>query len=183
MGGDQGKLSGPDLSAGIGEEALGANATLLGHAAGEAVLLVRRGGDVLAVGATCTHYGGPLAEGAVVGDTIRCPWHHGCFNLRTGTAERGPALNALPCFSVARDGSRIRVGARKPDVTPAPPVAPRTIVIVGAGAAGDSAAATLRREGYAGDVRVFGADAAPPVDRPNLSKDYLAGTAPEEWIP
>jgi NADPH-dependent 2,4-dienoyl-CoA reductase/sulfur reductase-like enzyme/nitrite reductase/ring-hydroxylating ferredoxin subunit len=183
MGGDQGKLPGPDLSAGIGEEALGADATLLGHAAGEAVLLVRRGGDVLAVLATCTHYGGPLAEGAVVGDTVRCPWHHGCFNLRTGTAERGPALNALPCLTVTRDGGRIRVGARKPDVTPAPPVAPRTIVIVGAGAAGDSAAATLRREGYAGDVRVFGADSAPPVDRPNLSKDYLAGTAPEEWIP
>jgi len=72
MGGDQGKLSGPNLSAGIGEEALGADATLLGHAGGEAVLLVRRGGDVLAVGATCTHYGGPLAEGVVVGDTIRC---------------------------------------------------------------------------------------------------------------
>src|SRR5260221_3047920 len=155
MGGDQGKLSGPDLSAGIGEEALGADATLLGHAAGEAVLLVRRGGDVLAVGATCTHYGGPLAEGAVVGDTVRCPWHHGCFNLRTGTAERGPALNALPCFTVARDGGRIRLCAPKPDVTPAPPVAPRTIVIVGAGAAGDSAAATLRREGYAGDFRIF----------------------------
>jgi NADPH-dependent 2,4-dienoyl-CoA reductase/sulfur reductase-like enzyme/nitrite reductase/ring-hydroxylating ferredoxin subunit len=184
MGGDQGKLSGPDLSAGIEEAALGADATLLGHAGGEAVLLVRRGGDVLAVGSVCTHYGGPLAEGAVVGDTVRCPWHHACFDLRTGTAERGPALNPLPCFAVARDGGRIRVGARKPELVPAPPgAAPRTIVIVGAGAAGDSAAATLRREGYAGDIRVFGADAAPPVDRPNLSKDYLAGTAPEEWLP
>jgi NADPH-dependent 2,4-dienoyl-CoA reductase/sulfur reductase-like enzyme/nitrite reductase/ring-hydroxylating ferredoxin subunit len=184
MGGDQAKLSGPNLSAGIDEATLGADASLLGHAAGEAVLLVRRGGDVLAVGATCTHYGGPLAEGAIVGDTVRCPWHHACFDLRTGTAERGPALNALPCYSVARDGGRIRVGARKPDVTPAvPAAAPRTIAIVGAGAAGDSAAATLRREGFAGDIRLFGADAAPPVDRPNLSKDYLAGTAPEEWLP
>src|SRR5450432_973650 len=184
MGGEQGKLSGPDLAAGVEEAALGADATLLGHAGGEAVLLVRSGDDVLAVGATCTHYGGPLAEGAIVGGTVRCPWHHACFDLRTGTAERGPALNPLPCFAVARAGGRIRVGARKPDVEPsAPTAAPRTIVIVGAGAAGDSAAATLRREGYAGDIRVFGADAAPPVDRPNLSKDYLAGTAPEEWMP
>ena len=184
MGGDQAKLSGPDLAAGVDESALAAEASLLGHAAGEAVLLVRRGGDVLAVGATCTHYGGPLAEGALVGDTVRCPWHHACFDLRTGTAERGPALNALPCFTVARAGGRIRVGARKPDVTPAlPAAAPRTIAIVGAGAAGESAAATLRREGYAGDIHLFGADEAPPVDRPNLSKDYLAGTAPEEWLP
>ena len=185
MGGDQGKLTGPDLSAGIDEAALASDATLLGHSGGEAVLLVRRGGDVLAVGATCTHYGGPLAEGVVVGDTVRCPWHHACFDLRTGTAERGPALNPLPCFEVARGGGRIRVGARKPEaVAPSPPAAaPRTIAIVGAGAAGDSAAATLRREGYAGDIHLFGADAAPPVDRPNLSKDYLAGTAPEEWLP
>ena len=184
MGGDQAKLSGPDLSAGIDEAALGADTALLGHAAGEAVLLVRRGGDVLAVGATCTHYGGPLAEGALVGDTVRCPWHHACFDLRTGTAERGLALNALPCFAVARAGGHIRVGARKPDVAPPPPAAaPRTIAIVGAGAAGDSAAATLRREGYAGDIKLYGADPAAPVDRPNLSKDYLAGTAPEEWLP
>jgi NADPH-dependent 2,4-dienoyl-CoA reductase/sulfur reductase-like enzyme/nitrite reductase/ring-hydroxylating ferredoxin subunit len=184
MGGDQGKLTGPDLSAGIDEAALAAEGTLLGHAAGEAVLLVRRGGDVLAVGATCTHYGGPLAEGALVGDTVRCPWHHACFNLRTGTAERGPALNPLACYGVARAGGRIRVGARLPDPRPTSPGGgPRAIVIVGAGAAGDSAAATLRREGYRGELRVFGADAAPPVDRPNLSKDYLAGTAPEEWLP
>jgi NADPH-dependent 2,4-dienoyl-CoA reductase/sulfur reductase-like enzyme/nitrite reductase/ring-hydroxylating ferredoxin subunit len=184
MGGDQAKLSGPDLGAGIDEKTLDADAPLLGHAGGEAVLLVRRGGDVLAVGATCTHYSGPLAEGLLVGDTVRCPWHHACFDLRTGVPERGPALNALPCYSVSRAGGKIRVGARKPAAEPAiPAAAPRTIVIVGAGAAGDSAAATLRREGYAGDIRMIGADPAVPVDRPNLSKDYLAGTAPEEWLP
>jgi NADPH-dependent 2,4-dienoyl-CoA reductase/sulfur reductase-like enzyme/nitrite reductase/ring-hydroxylating ferredoxin subunit len=184
MGGDQGKLTGPDLAAGIDEAALAPDAPLLGQAGGEAVMLVRRGGDVLAVAATCTHYGGPLTEGAFVGDTVRCPWHHACFDLRTGTAERGPALHALACFDVARVGGRLRVGARKPDPRPtAPSGAPRSIVIIGAGAAGDSAAATLRRERYTGEISIFGADAAPPVDRPNLSKDYLAGTAPEEWLP
>jgi NADPH-dependent 2,4-dienoyl-CoA reductase/sulfur reductase-like enzyme len=125
-----------------------------------------------------------LAEGVIVGDTVRCPWHHACFDLRTGVPDRGPALNPLPCFDVSRSGGRIRVGARKPEaVAPVPAAAPRTIAIIGAGAAGDSAAATLRREGYAGDIRMFGADPAVPVDRPNLSKDYLAGTAPEEWLP
>jgi NADPH-dependent 2,4-dienoyl-CoA reductase/sulfur reductase-like enzyme/nitrite reductase/ring-hydroxylating ferredoxin subunit len=183
MGGEPAKLSGPDLGAGIDDGALG-DAPLLGHAAGQAVLLVRRGAEVLAVGATCTHYGGPLAEGVFEGDNVRCPWHHACFDLRTGTAVRGPALGALPCYSVERDGGRIRVGApRQAPAAPVPAAAPRTIVIVGAGAAGEAAAETLRREGFAGDLRVFGADAAPPVDRPNLSKDYLAGTAPEEWLP
>jgi NADPH-dependent 2,4-dienoyl-CoA reductase/sulfur reductase-like enzyme/nitrite reductase/ring-hydroxylating ferredoxin subunit len=183
MGGQETKLSGPDLSAGIDEATL-AEEPLLGHARGEAVLLVRRGADVLAVGATCTHYGGPLAEGIVEGDTVRCPWHHACFDLRDGAAVRGPALNPLPCFSVERAGGRLRVGGPKPEAAPVVPLAaPRTIVIVGAGAAGEAAAETLRREGFAGDVRVFGADPALPVDRPNLSKDYLAGTAPEEWLP
>jgi NADPH-dependent 2,4-dienoyl-CoA reductase/sulfur reductase-like enzyme/nitrite reductase/ring-hydroxylating ferredoxin subunit len=183
MGGDQAKLSGPDLTAGVDDATVG-DAPLLGHANGEAVVLVRRGPDVLAVGATCTHYSGPLAEGVVEGDTIRCPWHHACFDLRTGAALRGPALNALPCYDVERAGGRIRVGARKPEVTPAAPAgAPRRIAIVGAGAAGEAAAEALRNEGFAGELRVFGADPALPVDRPNLSKDFLAGTAPEEWLP
>ena len=183
MGGGESKLTGPDLAAGIAEGDLGAQ-PLLGHAHGEPVLLVRRNGDVHAVGATCTHYGGPLAEGLVVGDTIRCPWHHACFDLKTGAAERGPALNPIPCYAVKRAGGRIQVGAASAPVpVPTPAAAPRTIAIIGAGAAGESAAETLRREGHAGEIVMFGADTAPPVDRPNLSKDYLAGTAPEEWIP
>ena len=186
MGGEQAKLSGPDLAAGIAEGDLGADAPMLGHAGGEAVLLVRRGGDVLAVGATCTHYGGPLAEGLVTGDQVHCPWHHACFDLRSGAPVGGPGLSPIPCFTVERGGGRIRVGAkREPQAPPATATAPapRTIAIVGAGAAAQSAAETLRREGYAGAIRMFGADEAPPVDRPNLSKDYLAGNAPEEWIP
>ena len=56
-------------------------------------------------------------------------------------------------------------------------------MIVGGGAAGLAAADMLRREGYDGPLTIVSADASPPVDRPNLSKDYLAGTAQEEWIP
>jgi NADPH-dependent 2,4-dienoyl-CoA reductase/sulfur reductase-like enzyme len=118
MAGDEAKLTGPDLEAGIPEGELGPDASRLGHARGEPVLLVRRGDEIFALGATCTHYGGPLGEGLVVGETVRCPWHHACFDLRTGAPVRAPALNE-----------------------------------------------------------------SPPVDRPNLSKDYLAGTAPEDWIP
>jgi NADPH-dependent 2,4-dienoyl-CoA reductase/sulfur reductase-like enzyme len=56
-------------------------------------------------------------------------------------------------------------------------------VIIGAGAAGECAAETLRREGYTGRLTLYDIDPDAPYDRPNLSKDYLAGTASEDWIP
>jgi NADPH-dependent 2,4-dienoyl-CoA reductase/sulfur reductase-like enzyme/nitrite reductase/ring-hydroxylating ferredoxin subunit len=178
------KLTGPDLETGVTEQEVRPGGALLGHARGEPVLLVRNGDQLYAVGASCTHYGGPLAEGRATGDSIRCPWHHACFDLRTGAPLRAPALNPLPCYDVERADGRIRVGARRGDpVTLRRASALRTIAIVGAGAAGESAAETLRREGYDGEILLFGADEALPVDRPNLSKDYLAGAAPEEWLP
>jgi NADPH-dependent 2,4-dienoyl-CoA reductase/sulfur reductase-like enzyme/nitrite reductase/ring-hydroxylating ferredoxin subunit len=183
MGGET-KLSGPDLEAGLPADQIADGASLLGHAHGEPVLLVRSGETICAVGATCTHYGGPLAEGRIVGDSIRCPLHHACFDLRTGAALRAPALNPLPCYDVEQTDGQIRVGARRGDpVSLRRTSSLRTIAIVGAGAAGESAAESLRREGYDGEILLFGADESLPVDRPNLSKDYLAGTAPEEWLP
>jgi NADPH-dependent 2,4-dienoyl-CoA reductase/sulfur reductase-like enzyme/nitrite reductase/ring-hydroxylating ferredoxin subunit len=183
MGGET-KLSGPDLAAGISENDVPADAPLLGQANGESVLLVRHGEEIFAVGATCTHYSGPLAEGRVVDGTIRCPWHHACFDLRTGSVLRAPAFTPLPCYDVTRADGKIRVGTRRGEpLTLRRESSLRTIAIVGAGAAGESAAETLRREGYDGEILLFGADESPPVDRPNLSKDYLAGTAPEEWMP
>lgn len=180
------KLTGPDFSNGIPAADLADGALLLGHAHGEAVVLARRGTEVFAIGATCTHYSGPLAEGALVGDTLRCPWHHAAFCLRTGEAVRAPALDPVPCWRVeARDG-RIFVGERIKAAAPAPSAAastaPQAIVIVGGGAAGLAAAEMLRRQGYAGTLTMFSADDMPPCDRTNLSKSYLAGNAPEEWV-
>jgi 3-phenylpropionate/trans-cinnamate dioxygenase ferredoxin reductase subunit len=182
MGGEQ-KLSGPDLSSGIDASSLSDGKPTLGHANGEAVMVVRRGSEVFAIGATCTHYSGPLAEGLVVGDSVRCPWHHACFSLRTGEAERAPALNPVPCFDVEQRGDRLFVLGKRAARPKAVVSGPASVVIVGAGAAGNAAAEMLRREGYAGSVTLIGADASVPYDRPNLSKDYLAGNAPEEWIP
>jgi NADPH-dependent 2,4-dienoyl-CoA reductase/sulfur reductase-like enzyme/nitrite reductase/ring-hydroxylating ferredoxin subunit len=177
---------GPDLVQGIALAGLADGVPVVGHVGDQRVLLVRRGTDVLAVGATCTHYGGPLAEGIVVDDTIRCPWHHAGFSLRTGAALRPPALNGLPCWRVEqRDGMAL---VREPlPVEPRPtlpaPGLPASVVIIGGGAAGNAAAETLRQQGYTGPVILLSADEAPPCDRPNLSKDYLAGTASEDWIP
>jgi NADPH-dependent 2,4-dienoyl-CoA reductase/sulfur reductase-like enzyme/nitrite reductase/ring-hydroxylating ferredoxin subunit len=183
--GDAPKVTGPNLSDGVAWAELSDGQPLVGHVGDESVMLVRRGDEVFAVGATCTHYSGPLAEGLVVGDTVRCPWHHACFDLRTGEAVRAPALNPIACWSAVRDGERVRVGdKRAAAAVPAPsPDQPQKIVIVGAGAAGHACAEQLRLRGYRGQLVLIGADEAGPVDRPNLSKDFLAGTAPEEWIP
>lgn len=178
---------GPDLTLGIPLAELREGEPLLGHVAGEQVLLTRFGDEVRAIGATCTHYGGPLAEGLVVDDTVRCPWHHACFSLRTGEALAAPALNPVPCWEVEVRDDVVRLGRR---LEQAPlsshgrsaPV-PGAMVIVGAGAAGSAAAEMLRREGFDGRVVLIDSDPAAPYDRPNLSKDYLAGNAPEEWIP
>ncbi|HTS83337.1 MAG TPA: FAD-dependent oxidoreductase [Myxococcaceae bacterium] len=177
--------TGPDLAAGVEADSLADGQCIEGHVGSDAVVLARSGDAFFALGAKCTHYGGPLAEGLVVGETIRCPWHHACFSLRTGEALRAPALNPVDRWTVERRGSKVLVIARAgpPSARPRPASAPRRVVIVGGGAAGNAAAEMLRREGFAGSVTVLSADASAPYDRPNLSKDYLAGTAPEEWIP
>ena len=180
-------LEGDDFSAGVALAKIPDNGMLLGHAQGEAVILARHGSELFAVGATCTHYGAPLADGLLVGDTLRCPWHHACFSLRTGEVLRAPALGPIPCWRVDRRGTTIYVTAKHDDTpahrAPTSSGLPESIVIIGAGAAGDAAAVTLRHEGYSGPVTMLSFDAAPPCDRPNLSKNFLAGTAPAEWLP
>ena len=187
MGAEQSEVQGPDLGAGVALAQLQEGRPFLGHVGEEPVVVVRRGEEIFAVGASCTHYGGPLAEGLVVGETIRCPWHHACFSLRTGEAVGAPALNPVSRWEVeVRDG----VAFVRDGVTHEPLAslgrragAPASVVIIGAGAAGSAAAEMLRREGFAGPVTLVDPEPDAPYDRPNLSKDYLAGEAPEEWIP
>jgi NADPH-dependent 2,4-dienoyl-CoA reductase/sulfur reductase-like enzyme/nitrite reductase/ring-hydroxylating ferredoxin subunit len=184
---EEGKPTGPDFSQGVPLANIPEHGVLLGHAAGEPVLVARSGGEVFAIGAECTHYHGPLAQGLRVGDTIRCPWHHACFSLRTGEALRAPALDPVVCWRVEqRDGTVIvhdRLAPAK-GAAPAPSLeSPGSVVIVGGGAAGQAAAEMLRREGYPGPVTMLSAENERPYDRPNLSKDYLAGTAPADWLP
>jgi NADPH-dependent 2,4-dienoyl-CoA reductase/sulfur reductase-like enzyme/nitrite reductase/ring-hydroxylating ferredoxin subunit len=157
---------------------------IAGRVGDEDVVLARSGDELFAVSAHCTHYHGPLAEGLVVGDTIRCPWHHACFSLRTGSALAAPAHRPLRVFTVTRESDLVRVSADPPPAPPAPaPRGPQRIVIIGGGAAGAFAAFELRRLGYTGSVTLLTRESRVPYDKPNLSKDYLAGRAPEEWIP
>jgi len=176
----------PDLKKGVPLAIIPDGGKILGVVDGEDVLLVRHGTEFFAVGGNCTHYHGPLADGLVVDDEVRCPWHHACFSLRTGEALRAPALDPIPCWNIEQIGEKVFV---KEKVAPGGPkrvsttAHPSSVIIIGGGAAGLAAADMLRRDGYSGPVIMISADGAPPCDRPNLSKDFLAGTAPEEWIP
>ena len=202
MSGHSDELTGPDLVKGVGISSVAAGEMITGHAFGEPVLLVHVEPNWFAVGAKCTHYSAPLAEGVLVGETIRCAWHHACFELHNGAASHAPALNDLPCYDVALESDIVRVtrkrtggqlrgrdsrprGSRAPEKVafePDPISGPSSVVIVGAGAAATGCAEMLRREGYCGPVTLIDGDPDAPYDRPNLSKDYLAGSAPEDWL-
>ena len=180
---------GLDFGKGIDVDRVSDGGIVEGKVGDEDVLLVRRGSEFIAIGAHCTHYGGPLAQGLIVGDEIRCPLHHACFSLKTGEVLRNPAFDPIPCWRVEQVGNTLFVREKLP-----PPTAkvasgadvqahPESIVIVGGGAAGMAAAITLRREGYQGRLTMLSADSDPPCDRPNLSKDYLSGDAPDDWMP
>jgi NADPH-dependent 2,4-dienoyl-CoA reductase/sulfur reductase-like enzyme/nitrite reductase/ring-hydroxylating ferredoxin subunit len=181
--------TGPDLESGIPIGEIPDGGMLAGHVGGKAVLLARVETEWLAIDAVCSHYSGPLPEGLLVGDTVRCPWHHACFSLRTGEALRPPALNGLSCWTVEQRAGKVYVTgkAAKPGhgarTTKRVGSHPDSVIIVGAGAAGECAAETLRREGYDGRLKLYDPDPDAPYDRPNLSKDYLGGTATEDWIP
>src|SRR5712691_7551242 len=176
-----------DLTLGVAVDSLSSGGTLLGRVGDDDVLLARAGDRFFAVGAHCTHYHGALVDGLVVGDTVRCPLHHACFSLRSGEALRAPALDPIACWNVERQGETVFVREKLPEPKPssvaAAPHTPASVIITGGGGAGLAAADMLRRERYEGPIVLVSADDDPPVDRPNLSKDYLAGEAQDDWIP
>ena len=176
--------TGPDLSKGVPASNLPDGAMMAGHIGGEEMLLARQNGRLFALSAHCTHYHGPLADGLLVGATVRCPWHHAHFSLETGEAIAAPALSPLTCWQVEERDGRVFVKSKKAQRIPKT-TGPATghIVIVGGGAAGFGAAEMLRRRGFGGRITMLSNDDDAPVDRPNLSKDYLAGSAPEDWVP
>jgi NADPH-dependent 2,4-dienoyl-CoA reductase/sulfur reductase-like enzyme/nitrite reductase/ring-hydroxylating ferredoxin subunit len=173
---------------GVAAKLIREGSMLAGHVEGESALLVRHDGTVYAIGAVCTYHGASLADGMVVDGEIRCPCHHACYSLETGDVTRAPALNPLPRWEVHEHGGRIFVGrkckVRDPLTMRAVPRSKlRMVVIVGGGAAGTAAAETLRARGFKGTITIIDPDEDAPYDRPSLSKDYLAGTAPQDRLP
>jgi apoptosis-inducing factor 3 len=154
------------------------------------ILLARTGDKYFALSAHCTHYGAPLVDGVLNGDRIVCPWHHACFNARTGDCEEPPALDSLAKFDVTVESDKVILhlpvnapDRTTPEMAKRDPSDERVFVILGGGAAGYAAAQTLREDGFNGRVVMITRENRPPYDRPNLSKDYLQGHAEPEWMP
>src|ERR1700681_772948 len=149
MGTEQPKPAGPDLALGIPVDNLPDGHMLAGHVGDAAVLLERHGDEFFAIGATCSHYGGPLAEGLMVGDTVRCPWHHARCSLRTGDAIGAPAFNPMSCWRIERRDGKVFVREKRaPSKVRGAAGKAERIVIIGGGGAGFAAAEMLRREGF-----------------------------------
>ena len=105
----------PDLTRGIPVADLEKAGKLVGKVGDVEVLLVKQGQECFAIGAHCTHYKGPLVDGLIVGDTVRCPWHHACFSLRNGERLRPPALDPEPRWRVEQTDDKIIVREKLPD--------------------------------------------------------------------
>jgi apoptosis-inducing factor 3 len=173
-----------NLNAGVPLSRLEEGKPLGGNVGDDKVVVVKRGEQIFAIGARCTHYSGPLEKGLVVGTTIRCPWHHAVFDLETSRAVGAPAFKPTGCYPVEVEGDKFRVLPKQdPPVVETPRQEPKSVTIVGAGAAAAAATEMLRQQGYEGPITMIGHETSGPVDRPNLSKDYLAGEAQPDWIP
>ena len=188
MSGEEKKLDGPDFAQGVpargsrrGQHDLGASRRRKGGAWRKAVERCSRSGR----NAPITTVRSPRACSSRIPSVARgttpasaCAPERRCARRRSTPSRAGGSSSGTGPSMCGKNSNRRSAGARTPAHA-----GPESIVIIGGGAAGNAAAEMLRREGYAGPVTMLSADDAPPYDRPNLSKDYLAGNAPEEWIP
>ncbi len=153
------------------------------------VLLARVDGQFYALHPKCSHYQGPLVKGLLNGHRLVCPWHNACFDVRNGHRLEAPALNGLPTHEVRLEGDQVlvRLTTNKESLEN-PMSAPdetniETYVIIGSGGAGAFAAEGMREGGFTGKIVMLTESSEGPYDRPNCSKDYLQGKAPDEWMP
>jgi apoptosis-inducing factor 3 len=153
------------------------------------VLLARVDGQYYALYPKCAHYQAPLQKGLLHGHRLICPWHNACFDVRNGLRLEAPALNGLTTHEVRIENDQVlvRLTTDKQSMTN-PLVAAdesntETCVIVGSGGAGAFAAEALREGGFTGRIIMLTQSQEGPYDRPNCSKNYLQGKAPDAWMP
>ncbi|MCP9237734.1 apoptosis inducing factor family protein [Lewinella sp. JB7] len=158
------------------------------------VLLANVDGEVFAVENKCSHYGAPLTDGALCAHRVRCPWHHACFDLRTGEQIEAPGMDGIARFAVDLDGDQILV-SEAPVITNEssprashewPELADGQLVdylVVGGGAAGAYAVEAIRAEDPDGSLLLVSAEELPPYDRTKVSKAFLEQDMPAEKLP
>lgn len=158
------------------------------------VLLSNVEGEVYAIENKCSHYGAPLSDGALCAHRVRCPWHHACFDVRTGEQIEAPGIDGVAKFDVKIDGDDIflsdePVKTNTPDF-PAPVNEHETppdnrydYLIVGGGAAAAYAVEAIRAEDKEGTILMLSRDRLPPYDRTKVSKNFMQENAASETLP
>lgn len=150
----------------------------------EEVILVRHGDQVRAYQGNCPHAGAPLDEGVVCAGLLVCPWHKAAFAVDEGVVCEPPALVDLRRYPVQVKDGQVWV-----DDQPLPRVEPplhsdaRTFVVIGAGAAGSAAVATLLGHGFGGRLVWIDQEPQSAYDRTALSKFVIAGQMPPDEVP
>ena len=76
---------------------------------GRRIAIFNLAGTFYATDEECTHSGGPLSEGTIDGDKIECPWHQGCFNIKTGAVVDPPPMDDLATYNVRLSGEDVEV--------------------------------------------------------------------------
>ena len=147
------------------------------------LLVVRSGGRIFACSSTCSHYGGPLNEGLVVGSQVVCPLHNARFDMASGALTSPPGLKGVAAFEVKTEKGDVYVRERAAAPRGGAKRGEQSVLVIGAGAAADMAADTLRAEGFGGPITLVTHEKGNPYDRPTLSKDLIAGEAKPEWLP
>lgn len=98
-----------DFVAVLPENELSENTLKCARADGVAVMLARLNGNIYALANTCSHLGGPLCEGEIIGDSVRCPWHGSRFSLEDGSVIDGPSTYRQPSFETRVQNGQIEV--------------------------------------------------------------------------
>lgn len=80
---------------------------------GQPVLLLKRGEKIYAIGAVCSHYGGPLEKGKLINDTVQCPYHYSRFSLEDGRVREGPSTAPVPVYENQVVGGQIQIRLKK----------------------------------------------------------------------
>lgn len=158
---------------------------------GKKVLLARVAGRLYATAARCPHWGGSLPDGTLHEARLLCPLHQGTFDVRSGDLLEPPPLDGIAAFRVRVDGEDVYVdrseepshGRTMPMYGCDPAADARLFAIIGGGAAAAAAVEALRQECFVGRILVISPEDHWPYDRPNLSKDYLAGEIEDKWLP
>lgn len=177
-------LKGPNFSEGVSVDEFKINNKLLGHFDGAQVLMVKQENKFYAISNSCSHYGGPLSDGLVIGYEAKCPWHHAGFDIRTGEVSCAPGVKAINAYKTEVRGDKVFVTEKmKKEATKRDKLVDKHFLIIGGGAATEACVSELRRSGFGGKITVVSKDSALPYDRPNLSKGFLTGAAKESWLP